>query len=736
TGNEQARMQREAQSKADAAQQAADAAKAQYEELVDAVMAGDLTKVKDMQAARVRMSENQKTANEYRDTAAKHQAAAQEAYNKGLDEARKRGAQISREENLQNAAQFQTELETMMEYADYGDEIKRLSDVLQEQETVGYDEGTKEAVEQRIAEIKEKRTEIADTARQNADERVKQLRETIEAMREANMDEGTLADYEQEIERAQDETLFYQANEEAVPPENRQTETLRRVADEIRQMAQTVENGQSIDENVADALLSELRALAGDTADTGEAISAAREGGRLQSAIQDARGADASMRHDVAELERVEDLQGLTREAQTMIQALQNGETVSQADVERLQKRIDAQIGTLDQTTSDLFAGEVMEAAREGGRVRSAYDAAQDRAALKKKAEESVNALTKAQNAAEKAEQLTQALKDGQPVSERQANGIIDDVYNNLAKMDDTVADILFDETEAAVTKAGELAVALDDAKERDKANANNAVTRYMEKAMQKEQAKRTYDALSGVANTLRNRKVYVNDSQTAEILSITGLKSISQVNNAYGTRFTRALADRAVKLDGQFYVELANMSNGYMEAASLHPEEDVMYALMARKKAYRDKQVKLEKPQDTAQVRRAAKGVMEGDVGAKAKENTTYRGIEVQQPEGKADKGTNIVKTTKKLAKDIGVGSTIGAWNMKEAGGASAYYREVMRYMATDAKSAARVDVNMHEIGHAVSERTGITGTAEMVQNLLHANPDFGTHYAESELP
>ena len=68
-GNKQIDMQQTAQTKAEAAQQAADAAKTQFESYADAVMNGDLEKIKEMQAARVRMSENQKTANEYRDTA-------------------------------------------------------------------------------------------------------------------------------------------------------------------------------------------------------------------------------------------------------------------------------------------------------------------------------------------------------------------------------------------------------------------------------------------------------------------------------------------------------------------------------------------------------------------------------------------------------------------------------------------------------------------------------------------
>ena len=48
-----------------------------------------------------------------------------------------------------------------------------------------------------------------------------------------------------------------------------------------------------------------------------------------------------------------------------------------------------------------------------------------------------------------------------------------------------------------------------------------------------------------------------------------------------------------ATPLDGHFYVELAQQSGGYMNEASLHPEEDIMNAMMARRKAYRDMRMK-----------------------------------------------------------------------------------------------------------------------------------------------
>ncbi|MFR5787335.1 MAG: hypothetical protein ACLUHE_09660 [Christensenellales bacterium] len=81
----------EARAQAEAAQTAADNSRAQFAEASDAVMNGDLTRQKEMTEARVRMGENQKTANEQGTVAARRTDEMQQAAAQRLAEARQAG---------------------------------------------------------------------------------------------------------------------------------------------------------------------------------------------------------------------------------------------------------------------------------------------------------------------------------------------------------------------------------------------------------------------------------------------------------------------------------------------------------------------------------------------------------------------------------------------------------------------------------------------------------------------
>lgn len=637
-GNKQTDMQQTAQTKAEAAQQAADAAKTQFEAYADAVMNGDLKKIKEMQAARVRMSENQKTANEYRDTAEKHQQAAREAYEKGLNEAKTRGAQISQEENQQNTDRWVAEMETMTQIADIDAEIETMNASYAEAEAQGYDESVMQGIAERLHELRSKRIEIAEPGLEEAKatrisfEQV--LAQVLSQSEELGLDADTKAAIENQIKLAQAKERIYQqsGSDWALEEELYPGETGRNEQQKTSQQTRNYMNPE------AEVQLTGTQDMNDATVQTEEARAA--DGGRP-------------------------------------------GRVVA------------------DTTFEEQYAPEIRQ----------------------------MDEIVKAGRAAQ---ELSQALKDGKPVSQKQIDAVQNQAGEGLSGLSDDAMNVFASEINNVMNQLGELSVETDNAKARDEANAAADMNAYLTRNMDKVNAQRTYDALTPVANDLRTKKVYVNPAQKSEILHMTGFKSLPQVNRAYAMNLTEN-ARGATPLDGHFYVELAQQSGGYMNEASLHPEEDIMNAMMARRKAYRDMRTPVEKPQDRAQIRRAAKGVMEGD--ANAKEGATYRGIEVQQPEGKADKGTNIVKATKKLAHDIGVGSTIGARNMSEAGEASAYYREAMRYMVTDAKSAARADITMHEIGHALSEKTGLTGTQNMIDNMIAANPSFGTQYTPDQL-
>ena len=81
----------EARAQAEAAQTAADNSRAQFAEASDAVMNGDLARQKEMTEARVRMGENQKTANEQGAVAARRTDEMQQAAAQRLAEARQAG---------------------------------------------------------------------------------------------------------------------------------------------------------------------------------------------------------------------------------------------------------------------------------------------------------------------------------------------------------------------------------------------------------------------------------------------------------------------------------------------------------------------------------------------------------------------------------------------------------------------------------------------------------------------
>jgi hypothetical protein len=640
-GNKQTDMQQTAQTKAEAAQQAADAAKTQFESYADAVMNGDLEKIKEMQAARVRMSENQKTANEYRETAEKHRQAAREAYEKGLNEAKTRGAQISQEENQQNTDRWVAEMETMTQIADIDAEIETMNASYAEAETQGYDESVMQGIDERLHELRRKRNEIAEPGLEEAKATRLSLEQALSQSEELGLDADTKAAIENQLKLAQAKERIYQQSgsdwaleEELYPGEtgrNEQQKTSRQTQNYLNPEAEVQLTGTQ-DMNDATVQTEEARAA---------------DGGRP-------------------------------------------GQVVA------------------DTTFEEQYAPEIRQ----------------------------MDEIVKAGRAAQ---ELAQALKDGKPVSQKRIDAVQEQASEGLSGLSDDALNVFASEIDNVMNQLGELSLETDNAKARDEANAAADMNAYLTQSMDKVNAQRTYDALTPVANDLRTKKVYVNPAQKSEILRMTGFKSLPQVNRAYAMNLTEN-ARGAAPLDGHFYVELAQQSGGYMNEASLHPEEDIMNAMMARRKAYRDMRTPVEKPQDRAQIRRAAKGVMEGDVGKNAggEQKRTYRGVEVEQAEGKSkptgsNYGENIYSATKRFAKALGVGIKLGDSRVPD--GASGYYQSRVGYAGVDARSASRVDVVIHEIGHALSEKLGLAGTPEMVAALKAENASWAKNYTDAEM-
>lgn len=96
-------------------------------------------------------------------------------------------------------------------------------------------------------------------------------------------------------------------------------------------------------------------------------------------------------------------------------------------------------------------------------------------------------------------------------------------------------------------------------------------------------------------------------------------------------------------------------------------------------------------------------------------------------------------VETARTLANDLGIGATLGTRKMDTAERGSVpkevqgYYNQRAKYMAVRQGEASSYAVTMHEAGHAIADKTGLTGTQEMIQNL---DPAFAKSYSAEVLP
>ena len=95
-------------------------------------------------------------------------------------------------------------------------------------------------------------------------------------------------------------------------------------------------------------------------------------------------------------------------------------------------------------------------------------------------------------------------------------------------------------------------------------------------------------------------------------------------------------------------------------------------------------------------------------------------------------------IVTAQKLAKALGVGMTLGTRKMdtgstKIPKAVRGYYEQNAKYIAVRSNEASSYAVTMHEAGHAIADKIGLTGTQEMVDRL---NPVFAKNYNAQQLP
>ncbi len=90
--------------------------------------------------------------------------------------------------------------------------------------------------------------------------------------------------------------------------------------------------------------------------------------------------------------------------------------------------------------------------------------------------------------------------------------------------------------------------------------------------------------------------------------------------------------------------------------------------------------------------------------------------------------------RIAKDLVKKLGIGQAIGTRKMNNMPrDVQGYYQSRANYIAVRNRQAGNYVVNMHEIGHAIAHRIGMTGTQDMVNNL---DPVFAANYSAAQLP
>ena len=148
---------------------------------------------------------------------------------------------------------------------------------------------------------------------------------------------------------------------------------------------------------------------------------------------------------------------------------------------------------------------------------------------------------------------------------------------------------------DARMTEIGERLVALYDRREalqnpeayeaRRKAEAENAAREQQaqeeyQRQIEREQTQSEMDEIAPVVRDIRNKRIWLNEQQIAEVLHTTGLRTIAQVNRQYGTQFRVNRKSADVDLDSGFFRELAAQIPGRMDEASAHPETEILNLL------------------------------------------------------------------------------------------------------------------------------------------------------------
>ena len=127
---------------------------------------------------------------------------------------------------------------------------------------------------------------------------------------------------------------------------------------------------------------------------------------------------------------------------------------------------------------------------------------------------------------------------------------------------------------------------------------------------------------------------------------------------------------------------------------------------------------------------------IAEGRVPTRPGENNSRQAMKTKpKPQTPTQKQAETVKAkyspatiAKNLAKAIGVGDYIGTRKFDMDSATQAYYDRHSKSVVARNKNAGNYIVTMHELGHAIAHKFGLTATNELVTNFLNdPNPESG---------
>lgn len=138
-----------------------------------------------------------------------------------------------------------------------------------------------------------------------------------------------------------------------------------------------------------------------------------------------------------------------------------------------------------------------------------------------------------------------------------------------------------------------------------------------------------------------------------------------------------------------------------------------------------------------------SGRGSVGNDISGGVQKGSGIQELKVSTPLTPTQRQANKAKTKLKSPQDIAqrlakdLGHALYATN--RFGDLSASIRGFWdthgKYLALRAKEIGNLNVAFHELGHGIADTLKMTGTQQMVDNMIAANPDFATEYSVDQL-